>query len=125
MPGGNYFWGLTNEWNVPQQHSLDYWTPDNPDAYWPRPRFNQGGNFQTSNRYLQDASYIRLKNLTIGYTLPEEISEKLYMRNLRVYISGENIWEYSKILDSYDPEVLNPSTYPLQRSLAIGLDLTF
>ncbi|WP_232804734.1 SusC/RagA family TonB-linked outer membrane protein [Salegentibacter maritimus] len=125
MPGGNYFWGLTNEWNVPQQHSLDYWTSDNPDAYWPRPRFNHGGNFQTSNRYLQDASYIRLKNLTVGYTIPEEFSEKVYVRNLRVYISGENLWEYSEILDSYDPEVLNPSTYPLQRSLALGLDLTF
>ncbi|MEN7548491.1 SusC/RagA family TonB-linked outer membrane protein [Rapidithrix thailandica] len=123
MPGGNYFWGLTSQWAVPQQHSLDYWTEENPDAYWFRPRFGQGGNYQTQTRYLQKASYIRLKQLNIGYNLPKTLIQPLRLEAVRVYFSGENLWESSGLLDAYDPEVLDASTYPLQRVLSLGIDV--
>ncbi|MCG8310802.1 MAG: TonB-dependent receptor [Cytophagales bacterium] len=124
MPGGNYFWGLTNQWMVPQQHSLDYWTEENTDAYWFRPRFGHGGNYQTQTRYLQDASYIRLKQLTIGYNIPQSLIGKWNIQNVRIYFTGENLWEHSGILDAYDPEILDARTYPLYRTLSLGLNIT-
>lgn len=124
MPGGNYFWGLTSEWAVPQQHSLDYWTPENTDAYWPRPRFGHGGNHTASSRYVQDASYIRWKQLTVGYNIPDQLLDRLNIDSLRFYFSGENLWESSNLLDAYDPEILDAATYPLQRTLSFGLNLS-
>ncbi|MCL3780937.1 SusC/RagA family TonB-linked outer membrane protein [Prolixibacteraceae bacterium JC049] len=124
MPGGNYFWGTTSEWSVPQQHSLDYWTESNPGAYWPRPRFGQWGNWQTQTRYLQDASYIRLKQLTVGYDLPKKLLRKWNIKGVKVYFTGENLFEFTDLLDAYDPEVLNATTYPLYRSYSVGLNIT-
>lgn len=124
MPGGNYFWGLTSEWAVPQQHNLDYWTPENTDAYWPRPRFGHGGNHTASTRYIQDAAYIRWKQLTIGYNIPDQLLERMNIDNLMIYFSGENLWESTNLLDAYDPEILNAATYPIQRTLSVGLNVT-
>src|SRR5690606_25497328 len=55
-------------------------------------------------RYLQDASYLRLKNVTLGYTLPSVVTEKLRLQNLRVFVSGENLTEWSQVKDYFDPE---------------------
>jgi hypothetical protein len=93
-------------------------------------------------RYLLDGSYLRLKNLTIGYTLPQALMERAGISNLRVFISGENVAEWSQIADFFDPEAINdninfdPSrgnnrntgkgyAYPLQRRFAVGLNLNF
>ena len=121
--GGTYFWGFTNEWAVPTTEQLDYWTPDNPNAYFPRQRFG-GGNFQTSTRYLQDASYVRLKQITLGYTLPKEVMKSVGMDNLRVYLTGENVMEFTKLIKSYDPELLG-QYYPLNRVFTFGVQARF
>lgn len=122
-------------------HQLDYWTPENPNAFYPRPTdagmSNDARNFLPQTKYLLDLSYTRMKNVTFGYTLPTVITEKVKIERLRVYVSGENLFEIDKLDDMpIDPEVsytssgLNdPNTfgrvYPYRRTLSFGLQATF
>ena len=123
MLGGAYFWGFTSEWSVPTTASLDYWTEDNPNAYFPRLRFGGGGNQQTQTQYLQNGSYLRVKQLTVGYTLPSNLLQKANLSKLRVYLTSENPFVWTKMFDSYDPEKKNRMEYPLQKTIAFGLQL--
>ena len=116
--GGSQFWGFTDEWCTPLTSSLDYWTEDNRDAYFPRLHHYgvNGGNHQVSTRYLQNAAYLRLKNVVLGYTIPRSITEKVKISRLRVFVQGENLLTFTPLIDSYDPETLNNMTYPINRS---------
>ena len=104
----------------------DYWTEDNPDAFWPR-LYNYNGdmfNFQPSDKWVQNAAYLRLKNVTLGYTIPVS---KRYIQKLRVYISGSDVWEKSDILKVFDPESGNNvgrNYYPFFRTWAFGVNIT-
>lgn len=123
------------------EHQLDYWTPENPNAFYPRPSDNtwngHGMNFLRQTKYLQSMAYLRLKNLTIGYTLPKEITQKAYIQNARIYFSGENLFEFYNGHVPIDPESSTYKanswadsysigrTYPFMRTLSIGAQLTF
>ena len=125
--GGSQFWGFTDEWCTPLTSSLDYWTEDNRDAYFPRLHHYgvNGGNHQVSTRYLQNAAYLRLKNVVLGYTIPRSITEKVKISRLRVFVQGENLLTSTPLIDSYDPETLNNMTYPINKKISVGLNLTF
>lgn len=125
--GGSQFWGCTDEWCTPLTSSLDYWTEDNRDAYFPRLHHYgvNGGNHQVSTRYLQNAAYLRLKNVVLGYTIPRSITEKVKISRLRVFVQGENLLTFTPLIDSYDPETLNNMTYPINKKISVGLNLTF
>lgn len=125
--GGSQFWGFTDEWCTPLTSSLDYWTEDNRDAYFPRLHHYgvNGGNHQVSTRYLQNAAYLRLKNVVLGYTIPRSITEKVKISRLRVFVQGENLLTFTPLIDSYDPETLNNMTYPINKKISVGLNLTF
>lgn len=125
--GGSQFWGFTDEWCTPLTSSLDYWTEDNRDAYFPRLHHYgvNGGNHQVSTRYLQNAAYLRLKNVVLGYTIPRSITEKVKISRLRVSVQGENLLTFTPLIDSYDPETLNNMTYPINKKISVGLNLTF
>ncbi|WP_422082932.1 TonB-dependent receptor [Ulvibacterium sp.] len=116
-----------NPWdNWAYAELIDYWTPENVDARFPRP-LAQGFNYRTSDFWLQDASYIRLKNLQLGYSFPTAVLEKIGLTRLRLYFSGENLWERTDFL-LFDPEVDDFSgrrSYPLNRSYSLGLNFTF
>ena len=113
------------------------WSEDNPDAYFPRPRgvVAQSGRQElavVNDRYLQDISYCRLKNLTFGYTLPQKVSKKINVDGLRVYFSGENLhyWAPGLHTDYIDPEMAKTNSntmriYPWQKTFVFGVDLTF
>ena len=124
-----------NKWQamVFTEH-MDYWRPEgdplgeNLDAYYPKADWNGGKNFQRSTHYLQDASYVRLKNVTIGYTLPQEITRKFYVENLRVFASGENLLTFTNFSKLSDPELVSADfgkTYPLSQTFSLGLSVTF
>ncbi len=114
-----------SEWAVPQKINADYWSPTNPDALFPRPRIGNAGEVtQVQTRFLQNAAYIRLKQLTLGYTIPKAITQKAKIETFRVYFSGNNLWEQTKMLDIFDPEVTSTQTYPFSRSFSFGLDIT-
>lgn len=125
--GGSQFWGFTDEWCTPLTSSLDYWTEDNRDAYFPRLHHYgvNGGNHQVSTRYLQNAAYLRLKNVVLGYTIPRSITEKVKISRLRMFVQGENLLTFTPLIDSYDPETLNNMTYPINKKISVGLNLTF
>ena len=111
--------------NMPWTIHRDYWTEDNQNAYWPRLYSGNTFNYHPSDKWVQDASYIRLKNVQLGYTIP---IKKTILDRLRVYVSGEDLWEHSGLLSVFDPEVgnnANASYYPFFRSWAVGVNVTF
>ena len=124
MAGGSAFWGFTDEWQTPLTTALDYWTPDNPDAYFPRPSWSNSGNRQTSTRYLQDASYVRLKNVMLGYSLPKSLLNSVKIERLRIFIQGENLFTFTPLIKAFDPETLSNLTYPINKKYSIGVNLT-
>ena len=113
-------------YQMPWTIHRDYWTEENQDAMWPR-LYNYNGdwfNFQPSDKWIQNAAYLRLKNVTLGYTIP--ISRK-YIEKLRVYVSGSDVWEHSDMLKVFDPESGNNvgrNYYPFFRTWAFGVNIT-
>ncbi len=140
-PGNNAdkFWGPYSRPYysfVPKDFEKDVWTPENPDAYFPLLRgyvaLNGGGELNVKNdRYLQNAGYIRLKNIVIGYTIPTKLTEKIKLSKVRFYVSGENLLTGTKLRTQYiDPEQLdgdytNGRTYPLSKTVSVGLNVNF
>lgn len=116
-----------NSQQMPWTIHRDYWTEQNTNSYWPR-LYNYAQNdfnFKPSDKWMQNAAYIRLKNITLGYTVP---IPKKYIERLRVYVAGSDVWEHSNMLSVFDPEVgnnVNRSYYPFFRSWTLGLNVTF
>lgn len=106
----------------------DYWTPENPDAMFPRLYMGGASNMRTSSKWVVNGAYARLKNVQLGYTLPEEISKKAAMSRVRFFVSGEDLWETTKAWHPYyDPETPNGQAfgYPFFRTVSFGLNATF
>ncbi len=120
-------------------HQMDYWTEDNTDAFYPRPatsaQTSNVYNFRIQTRYLQNLAYCRLKNVTLGYTVPSVLTHRVKIQKLRIYASGENLFELDKLgVVPLDPEVGMHSTadtrmygrgYPYHRTVSFGMQLTF
>lgn len=154
---GNYFfWGAygggdkqVNEggsgmwWSTGFTEHYDYFRDENTlsvqngvngvnlDSYYPRPLFNSSKNNYRQTNYLQDASYIRLKNLQLGYSLPTSLTKKLHISKLRVFASGENLWTGTKLTKLFDPETIDGgwassgNVYPLSQVLSLGVNVNF
>lgn len=124
--GDNRFFGIGSEWDVPMKATLDFWTQDTPNARLPKPYINGGhGNRQTSTLFLQNGAYLRLKQITVGYTIPEIHSRRAAINRARIYFTGQNIFTLTKLNELYDPENTNLMGYPVPKSYSIGLNLTF
>ena len=106
------------------------WTPENTNAEYSiasrDAAFNRW-NYENKDVSVQNNKYIRLKSLVIGYTLPQAWTTKAGLSKVRVYFSGDDLWEWTKVKDGYDPEYgeSSNSTFPFSRQLTFGLDLTF
>jgi TonB-linked SusC/RagA family outer membrane protein len=105
-----------------------YWSESNRDpyAFWPRlADYEIANNSKTSTWFMQDASFIRLKSVELGYTMPQTMTKKLYMSNLRIYLSGTNLASWSRF-KLWDPEMAGKGLgYPIQRVINIGLNIGF
>lgn len=129
------FWGSSyNDSELPAfETHKDHWTPDNPDAYWPRPHFAHSlattdrksafRNTQVQTRYLQNGAYLKLRNIQIGYSLPEKWLERVGFSRARIYVSGENLLTITN-LRIFDPEDKGMA-YPLQKVYSAGLNVQF
>lgn len=100
----------------------NYWTLYNPSNEAPAPNMTQAPAYISALGY-QDASYLRLRNVTLGYNFPRKIADSLKMRSLRVYLSCNNVWYYTKVL-GYGPEQ-TPGSYPEPRTLLFGIKAAF
>lgn len=117
--------GLDNYWK-PVDISKDDYTCANPDAKFPRIYGNYGNmssNFRVSDKYLLNASYLRIKNVSLSYTLPKNWTNKLYLSNIKAFVSIENLYTFSSLPKGIDPETLNWS-YPSFRTISFGVNLT-
>lgn len=141
-PGENsmVFWGTTGSgqwWSTSFKDHMDYFRAEdtasplgaNVNAYYPRPLFNNK-NHKTQTAYLQNAAYMRLKNLQLGYTLPKSLINKIGLQNVRVYVSGENLLTITGLSDTMDPETAGigkqgGTVYPLSRVYSFGLSVSF
>jgi hypothetical protein len=137
--GSNMFFGGSRGtiWDIVafEEHK-EYFRPadtENPlganvNSYYPRPLFNNK-NTEWQTRYLQNAAYIRLKNVQLGYTIPPNISQKIHLQKCRLYVSGENLWTATKLSSIFDPETIDGGSggnvYPLSKVYSVGMSLTF
>jgi TonB-linked outer membrane protein, SusC/RagA family len=140
IPGYN-----SSDGAMPQTFAGDFWKDDRTDAFYPR-AYNQGGsdntnNMQVQSRYLLDMSYMRIKNMTLGYSLPQDLLKKAAISKARVYIALENFFTFDHLRDlPIDPEAVsgysmfNSSNYnsgrtgvgtPMFKSVSFGLQLNF
>ncbi|GHU89850.1 SusC/RagA family TonB-linked outer membrane protein [Bacteroidia bacterium] len=116
---------LGYSYQMPWTINLDYWTEDNKNAMFARPYEGQTFNYNPADRWVQDGAYIRLKDIQLGYTIP--VSKKV-IQQLRVFVNGTDVWEHSKMLKVFDPEVgdnKNTEYYPFFRTWTMGVNLTF
>lgn len=150
MLSGPLFQGMNmpSYWNTTAvvEH-LDYFRPANTtspfgpnlDAYFPRVQHQNGiKNYHSQTRFLQDGSYIRVKNIQIGYTLPKKLTQKIGVAKLRVYFSGENLFTFTRLMKIFDPEAISYHTsfningydssgsmYPMSKIISTGINLNF
>lgn len=132
-PGSSnvYFWGVfAQPWTNVTVQNLDSWTPENTETYFPAIRaYTAEDNMQQlgipNKRYMQNAAYMRVKNITLGYTLPGSVLKKAGLEKVRIYISGENLFEISHIKVNIDPESFGNAAYPFQRTYSFGLNFNF
>lgn len=105
------------------------WTTEHPDAIYPRLTVNPtraSWNYANNDFMLQNNRYIRLKSLIVGYTLPQRLTDKARLNKVRVYFSGNDLWEWTSIKDGFDPEMGEASInsgYPFGRTWSFGLNL--
>ncbi|WP_461087701.1 SusC/RagA family TonB-linked outer membrane protein [Spirosoma gilvum] len=103
--------------------SIDYWTPENPTNDYPRPNATRSSTYVTTLTERQ-ASFAKIRNITLGYTIPKAITSKIKVDNLRVYVSGKNLHTFSNLKD-FDPEGEGVIDRPLNRLYVFGLNLGF
>jgi hypothetical protein len=159
--GSNIYWGFMGGWweSCLTPEHLDYFRDQpgskysglyegdaniNTDAYWPRPYLNNTEEAKNKNhantRYLQNAAYLRLQNVQLGYSFPRSIASKMHLEKLRIYFSGENLLTFSKLPNGIDPvapvgfptggEFFGTAgsgrlTYGADRIYSIGLTVTY
>lgn len=140
VPRGSYFWGAINNSGAVGTGEVyhDAWSAEHKDGYYPIYKANSSYNILPQTRYLQSSAYVRLKNISLGYSLPAKALEKLRLVQVRIYATGQNLWEFTRLKGNFDPEVTGVTDskdaskdsgdvgmfYPLQRVVSFGIQLT-
>jgi TonB-linked SusC/RagA family outer membrane protein len=112
---------------------LDRWTGEGTSNSEPRVSFvDSNNNTRASDRYVEDGSFVKIKNIQLGYTLPKDLTEKIGFENVRVYAQGKNIYTFTKY-SGFDPEIsggvfdtgIDRGSYPIPRVWSLGVNLKF
>ncbi|MBQ9669049.1 MAG: SusC/RagA family TonB-linked outer membrane protein, partial [Prevotella sp.] len=137
-----FVWRDINNFTVPMRANYtnttnasigNTWTPENRDAYY-APYTNDGNinnyNYQANSMTSQDARYLRLKNITLGYTFPQSLLKPTkVLQGVRLYVTGTDLWETTRIKDGWDPEARRDASgtgrYPFTRNFTFGANFTF
>ncbi|MDR2229571.1 MAG: TonB-dependent receptor [Flavobacteriaceae bacterium] len=117
-------------WNLPMTFQMDYWTPDNTNAAFPRPYLTADHNFVNSDKWFLNGAYARLKNIQIGYSLTKEALKNMPISRMRIYVSGEDLLTFSKlgvfkgVIDPEQPQGV-VSGYPFAKTVSLGVNIDF
>jgi TonB-linked SusC/RagA family outer membrane protein len=132
---GNYMaYAFYNGGQIQRWQADSHWSESNPDKWAEHPRLEPtslGHSYnQTSDYWMRDASFLRVKNVTIGYTIPKNVLDKVGMERARIYVSGQNLHSFNAFYQGWDPENQigtgdAPSFYPINAIWSVGLNLTF
>lgn len=126
----------TGAWHNQSSRVVDRWSPLNPEGQLPRAEGNDPNqNRRVSDRFIEDGSYLRLQNLTLGYNLPENVTKRIQINNIRAYVSGQNLFTLTNY-SGYDPELgsfnqnpllsgIDNGRFPISRSITVGLNVGF
>ena len=112
------------------KYQLDYWSPQNPDAEFPILLIdgsNNNPNNIPSDYWMKSGAFMRLKNVTVGYTLPKGWTDQIGTKEIRLYGNVQNLLTFSNAYEGYDPEntVSNGSFYPLMKTFTFGVNVNF
>lgn len=125
-------WPLTNEFATLFKHTLDYWTPENQDAEYARVYanggLNTGSNRRVQTKYLQDGSYLRVRNITLGYNLTKELLKTKKIENIRFYFTGENLFMFDKLPKGIEADATDLGSggiYPYLKKFSFGVNVNF
>lgn len=124
--------GIERQWAPDRRENSmirDYWTPNNPTNEYPRldPGLTRSGWAEASVLTYKDGSYVKIRDITLGYTLPSDITQKAYINSLRVYVTLKNYFAFGKYYSEgrYDPEYRGALSKPIPKMLAFGANFTF
>ena len=139
------FWGFTGLWDacINDYHVDNSWSETNTNAYYPVPTFSNRSR-QTQTKYIQNGAYIRLKDVTLSYTIPQSLTSRIGIQQLKIYVSGQNLWEATGLYKYLDPDVVGSRqtsssdgtvgdlaveaggrVYPFTRAYSFGINVTF
>lgn len=124
---GDAIWAFYSNGKIQQWH-LDHWTPENLDAAYPRLiSETTHNNFMNSSYWVYSGAYIRVKNLQLGYSLPQRWLARAPLQKARIYATGDNLFTFHKMPEGWDPETRsgNAEIYPISSTFLIGVQLTF
>jgi TonB-linked SusC/RagA family outer membrane protein len=126
----NWTWFFPfNAGHIEKYYITDTWTEENRDAYFPAAHVstNDKKNLQVQSRYLQNAAYARLKNITLSYDLSPNLVKRIGMSRAQVYLTGMNLAEITPMRKPLDPETIQAGAieYPMQRIYTLGLNVSF
>ena len=126
---GSLVWPFFYQGSASKLSYDDHWTPTNTDALYPKVYSNQPDyNTRYSSWWCRDASYLRIKNMELGYTLPHRITKKFFVQKFRIYLSAQNLWTWTpNMKELIDPEAQNSSGqyYYQQQVMSAGVNITF
>ena len=124
--GGDITFPMPSQYSTVYKHQVGkIWTENNPNAFYGRIYENagssQGANQRISDKFLYNAAYLRVKNITLSYTVPDKYLRAIYIRNLKAFISGENLFTFDHLPTGIDPENLGWD-YPYSRTISFGIN---
>lgn len=130
LPNGEAIQPLSQSWKQPLAIHRDYWTPENPNAAFPRPFLQGAYRYLPSDKWIMNGQYARLKNIQVGYSIPEKLLKRIHISRARVFFTGQDILTVSRlgIFNNYfNPEMRTgtQNDYPFFGTAAMGLNLTF
>ncbi len=130
--GSHLLWPYSNEFGTLFKHSLDYWTPENQDAYYGRvyanAGLNTGANRRVQTRYLQDGSYLRVRNITLSYSLGKDVLKSKFLESIRLYVTGENLFLFDNLPAGFEADGVDLGSggiYPFLKKYSFGLNINF
>ena len=132
----NLFYGFRGSiWqNTYTKASMDYWTPENTNAYYPKPYLDgeHTKNTEAQSKYIDNGAYLRVKNIQLSYNLPESVLSQIGANRIKLFVSGENLFTFTKLNENFDPELTATfgnygpgKIYPLNAIYSFGLNVSF